>query len=348
MRRAPPVALGICVLVLILLAPTLAFAQSSQEKADAEALFNAAKTALASGNLGDACPKFAESQKKDPAIGTALYLAECYERIGKMASAWAQFRQAEDMANQRHDNRAPVAKARAERLSPSKLTIVLVAGVSETAGLEVKRDGEVISSALFGLASPIDGGKHVIVATAPGRHTFEWSGDIPEQRGAMTVTIPKLDPATSPIASNVTPTATVTVTPPLPTENPHPNPVELESHGLGGGKIAGIVLGVAGVVAIGVSSSLVLVAKGNYDGTSSPPFACTSNGCPDQNGVDARNSAKGLADLGTGLFIGGCVATVGGIVLFLVAPRPKPQMASLAVTPLVGAQGGGALLTGRF
>src|SRR4029077_14234466 len=121
MRKLPLIALGVGVAA----APARVFAQSAQDKADAEVLFNAAKTALAAGNFGDACPKFAESQRKDPAIGTALYLAECYERSGRMASAWAQFRVAEDMANQRHDNRAARAKQRADRLSPSKVTIVL-------------------------------------------------------------------------------------------------------------------------------------------------------------------------------------------------------------------------------
>jgi serine/threonine-protein kinase len=330
--------------------PAIVLAQSAQDKADAEALFNAGKAALAQNNFAEACPKLAESQKRDPAIGTALYLAECYERSGKMASAWALFHQAEDMANQRHDNRAPIAKARADRLVPSKLVVTTGA---DTPGLEVRRDGERISSVQFGLATPVDGGRHVIVATAPGKKTFEWTGEVPEQRGMVTVTIPPLEAAqTTPIATatvtvpNPPVTATVTV-PSVPTTTPPP--ADSGSGGLGGGKIAGLVVGAVGLAVIGVGTTMGLVANGNYQATSSAPDNCTTAGCPTQAGANDRNSAKTLADLSTGVFIGGSIALVGGLVLFLVLPKPaKTTAARLTVTPLFDAQGGGAMLSGRF
>jgi serine/threonine-protein kinase len=326
--------------------PALAQAQSAQDKADAEALFNAGKAALAQNNFTEACPKLAESQKRDPAIGTALYLAECYERSGKAASAWAEFRQAEDMANQRHDSRAAVAKARAEKLVPSKLSIVLAPG-ADLPGLEVRRDGELMSSVQFGLASPIDGGRRVIIATAPGHKAFEWSAQVPDQRGSMTVTIPKLDDAqTTPIATTTASVPTVTVeaeTRPVPTTTVTSD----HGGGLGGGKIAGLVLGVVGLAAIGAGTTMGLVANANYQATTTNNN-CNANGCPDSTGVDARNSAKSLADVSTGVFIGGCVAFAAGVVLFLVVPRPNKTSARVTLSPLVGAQGGGALLSGQF
>ncbi len=344
---------GLALVATCVLTPATVLAQSAQDKADAEVLFNAGKTALAAGNYTEACPKFAESQKKDPAIGTALYLAECYEKSGKVASAWAEFRQAEDMANQRHDTRASLATQRADRLSPSKLTIVLAPGAGDVSGLEVKRDGETVGRALLGLASAIDGGHHVVVASAPGKRSFEWSGDVPESRGAITVTIPKLvddahqTPTVTPTATATiptTPTATATIAPTIaPTTTANPD----TGGGLGGGKIAGIVIGAAGIVAMGLSPVLGAVAKSNYDATTTNNN-CTPNGCPDQAGVDARNSAKFLADFGTGLFIGGAVALVGGVVLFFVSPKAHAASASAFVTPFFSPSGGGAALTGRF
>ncbi|HEX4517847.1 MAG TPA: hypothetical protein VH054_30110 [Polyangiaceae bacterium] len=353
MRRLPLIALGMCVFA----APAIVFAQSAQDKADAEVLFNAAKTALAAGNFGDACPKFAESQRKDPAIGTALYLAECYERSGKIASAWAQFRVAEDMANQRHDNRAALAKQRADRLAPSKMTIVLSPESKDLAGLEVKRDGEVVGSAAFGLASPIDGGRHSVVASAPGKRAFEWSGDVPQQGGALTVTIPKLESGAS---SSLVVGATGTVTAPIPTVTATVTPTATATEttpppdtggGMSGVKVAGLVVGSVGLVGMGVSLIVNLVEQSAFDsaligngGTcdaSTTPVHCTK-----QSDADTANNAKQISDyVGTTLFVSGAVLAVAGIVMFFVAPKSKPKSTSAFVlTPSVG----GAMLSGRF
>jgi hypothetical protein len=350
MRRLPLIALGMCVFA----APAVVFAQSAQDKADAEVLFNAAKTALAAGNFGDACPKFAESQRKDPAIGTALYLAECYERSGKIASAWAQFRVAEDMANQRHDNRAALAKQRADRLAPSKMTIVLSPESKDLSGLEVKRDGEVVGSAAFGLASPVDGGRHSVVASAPGKRAFEWSGDVPQQGGTLTVTIPKLESGGSVVATATvtapipTVTATATATPTATATETTPPP---DTGGMSGVKVAGLVIGSVGLVGMGVSLIVNLVEQSAFNsaligngGTcdaSTNPVHCTK-----PSDADTANNAKQISDyVGTTLFVSGAVLAVAGIVMFFVAPKSKPKSTSAFVlTPSVG----GAMLSGRF
>ncbi len=344
MRRA-----SLVLVAFALATPSLARAQSAQDKADAEALFNAGKTALAAGNLADACPKFAASQSKDPAIGTALYLAECYERSGKIASAWAEFHQAEDMANQRHDSRAAIAKSRADRLAPSQLTIALGPGAKDVPSLAVKRDGEAVGGALFGLAAPIDGGHHVIVASATGYKSYEWRGDVPVQHGAITVTIPKLEPeAATPVA---------TVTPPQPVEpvTPTPAPVATEhGGGLGSVKLAGLVLGGVGLATIGVSSILGVVAHDQYQsvlakngaGTCIEPSSGNAQ-CGNANDASTANAAKTLADVGTGVFVGGCVLAVAGVVMFLAGPKAKARTA-LSFTPMLGAQSGGGVLSGTF
>src|SRR5579859_4583015 len=87
-------------------APLANAEQASGDVARAEALFNEGVKLMESGQLGEACPKFAASQKLVRGIGVTLYLAECYERAGKTASAWAQFRLAESLASARSDKRA--------------------------------------------------------------------------------------------------------------------------------------------------------------------------------------------------------------------------------------------------
>src|SRR6185369_4715015 len=84
-------------LVLALTAPAFAEASSS-DKAAAEALFDEGRRLAQAGKFAEGCPKLEASQKLDPALGTLLNLADCNEKLGKTASAWAQYREATSLA----------------------------------------------------------------------------------------------------------------------------------------------------------------------------------------------------------------------------------------------------------
>src|SRR6187399_829900 len=68
------------------------------DEAAAEALFLEAKKLAAAGKLAEACPKFAESNRLDRGAGTLIHLADCYEKNGQSASAWATFKDAASAA----------------------------------------------------------------------------------------------------------------------------------------------------------------------------------------------------------------------------------------------------------
>ena len=54
-------------------------AQTRDDVARAEALFNAGRALVEGGRYADACAKFAESKRLAPGLGVTLYLADCYE-----------------------------------------------------------------------------------------------------------------------------------------------------------------------------------------------------------------------------------------------------------------------------
>ena len=53
----------------------------------------------------------------DPALGTVLNLADCYEKAGRLASAWSRFVEAEGMAHaEGHTDAERIARERASKL----------------------------------------------------------------------------------------------------------------------------------------------------------------------------------------------------------------------------------------
>src|SRR4051812_44001967 len=89
-RRAPKRVLApLLTAVLLMGAPASALAGDGA--AAAEVLFSDGKRLAQEGNYAAACPKFEESQKLDPGMGTLYRLADCYEHVGRTASAWAAF-----------------------------------------------------------------------------------------------------------------------------------------------------------------------------------------------------------------------------------------------------------------
>jgi len=148
---------------------------SSAQKVAAEALFDDALKLMRAGKHAEACPKLEESQRLDPGIGTLLYLGECYENVGRTASAWASFREAASRAGaEGQSERLKSATERASRLEPklAYLTIQVAHEVRAINGLSVRLGQTVIGAELFGTATPVDPGSTRIEVGAPGYASF--------------------------------------------------------------------------------------------------------------------------------------------------------------------------------
>src|SRR3954466_6152226 len=147
----------------------------AQDKAAAEALFDQGVRLMKQNSFADACPKLEESERVDPAVGTLLYLGECYERVGKTASAWATFREAASLASTSNQaDRARVASGRAQELEPklSRLSVELAPDVASIPGVVVRRGSQRIEPSLYGTPLPVDPGDYRIEVSAPGYETW--------------------------------------------------------------------------------------------------------------------------------------------------------------------------------
>jgi hypothetical protein len=337
-RLASALTLG----TLASLAPRASHAQSRpNEVAAAQALFDEARTLVHAGKFAEACPKFEESERLDAGPGTEFNLADCYEHAGRSASAWAQFTAVADSLHalgQR--DREKIARDRAKALEGKLARLAVhVSAPARVAGLEVKRDGVVVGDAQWGSGVPVDPGKHVIVASAPGRQPWQQTIDVSADGKSASVELPTLALALAPVPENVSAGA-----PPVPSADPEPAP-----HSGDGQKIAAIVTGGIGIVALGVGAYFGSQAISKHNQYA--PI-CPNNVCTDPSGVQIRNDASSDATYSTVALSVGAVAVVGAVVLYLTAPSSKPaaQKQGVHVVPRVdaSARSGGLALEGTW
>jgi hypothetical protein len=150
----------------------------------ARALFDAAIDLTKAGNYAEACPKLEESQRLEPSRTTQIYLADCWEHIGRSASAFRLY--------------VALGDKRAKALR-SRLTRVVVHVGANAAGIEVKRDGAIVPASEWNVETPIDPGRHVFAATAPGATPWTSTVDVSGEGRTVTIDVPRFAaPAAAP------------------------------------------------------------------------------------------------------------------------------------------------------
>jgi len=308
-------------LSLLLARPTPAQAQGADNPA-ALALFEDGKRLTSEGDYAQGCPKLLASFNLVPKLGTLLNLADCYERSGRTASAWARFTEAAALADRSgQQERADFARTHAAALAPrlSRIVITLTSPVAE--GLVVQRDGTAVDAAAFGTAVPVDPGPHTIEARAPHRQPWTSSVVVELDAGQRTVAIPVLALAGEPGAVAVPAPFPVTEPPPEPATPPSRSPQRTWA----------IVAGSVGLGGLAASLVIGALASRRYD-QSNTDGGCVNDRCTSR-GLDERSSASSIAGVATGLAVGGAVLLGAGAVLYLTAPSTRPSI-SLAHTSI--------------
>jgi hypothetical protein len=286
----------------------LAFARTARADPAAQALFDDAKKLMQAGKYSDACPKFEESQRLAPGIGTQYNLASCYESLGKTASAWSLYLDVAGVAKSTNQpEREKAARQNAAALEPKLSRLNITVDKGAPADVEVKRDGVAIGRAQWGTAIPLDPGQHQETASAPGKKTFETSFLIEKGATTKSIAVPALEagppgppPGYGPPAGYGPPSAYYGTTPPAA-----PKPTTRRRSG---GMMAG------GIVSICFGSLGVLVGGALLG-------ACDLGSC---------NKAPGA-----GILVGGVVLVGGGIALTVVGSQKVPVEQKSAKTSLV-------------
>lgn len=296
------------------------------QKAAAEALFDKGVTLMRQGEFAQACAYLEQSQAVERGIGTMLWLAQCYAKLGRTASAWAVYREAASAAQaEGQSERAQQGAEAAAQLEPqlSKLA-VLVPPAAQVPGLEISRNGTPVLNAVWGVMVPVDPGPQKIEARAPGYEPWSHTESV-ARSGQLSITVPPLT-----AAANPQPLAAVPAVP----EAPAPAPVAAVSASQPSARgstqrTIALVTGAVGVIGLGVGSYFgVRAASKNSDAHDE----CPKRECAPA-GFQLHEQAQDAATLSNIFVIGGAALLGTGIVLYFTAPKHETTSVSLLGVP---------------
>lgn len=297
---------------------------------EGEQLFREGRTAMQEKDFDRACAKFAESQKKEPAPGTALNLGECEEQRGHLIAASEAFTLAASTFTSPEKQRYATSRAEAADRRAPRLTVRASSPVN---GLVVHVGASVIP---VDTEVKMDPGEVVIRAEAPGRRPDTLRASLREGKN-VEIDIGALESAGSGDAS--------------PTGRPDPGSTTT-SESVDAGKnlrTIGLVVGGVGAASLivgGVTGVLAL------DRASTVNDKCEGLGgrlvC-DKEGFDAAQSGETLSLVSTITVAAGAAALVGGAVLyFVLAPRASKSTGNVQLMPTASHDAAGFLLRGAF
>ncbi len=343
--RGWPGSIGVMTLTLTF---TLCRSAAAGDLPAATMLFNEARRLVADGRYSEACPKFEESQRLDPGIGTQFNLADCFEHTGRTATAWALFLGVASAAGgSGQEARESVARKRAAALEPklSKLTIQVLKNVE---GLEVRRNGEAVNRVLWSSPVPVDPGGYAIAATAPGRKSWSTLTTVGPSPSAVTVIIPILE-AEQAVTPPEPPGDSVPATPAAMTAASSAASGELGATDDGRDppyKFIALALGGTAVVGAGIGTFFGLRSIAKH---SDYEHLCVGSVCSPA-AAPLHSDAVAAGNISTASFVASGVLAAGGAALWLYAlyaPRPAAR-AGVRMVPTLGTSTAGVIVAGAF
>ncbi len=284
--------------------------QRFEDLAAADALFVDGKRLSETQQFAEACARFQASMALSPRLGVALNLADCYEQLGRTASAWVAFGEAAALARRLADEREDFALKRQRALAPRLSRLRIALSTAPVEGLVVVRDGARVAPVAYGVEVPVDPGPHVVNVTAPGRRPWSAEVAVSGEGEVVAVEVPELERAT---ASPIVPApAPVAVASPAASA-PEPGRRRITP-------AMWIALG-AGAAGVTAGAAFGLAARSLWQ--QARPDCDASDHCSDAASALVDRSRRD-GDLSTGAFALGGAALMTAVVLYVTAPRTTP------------------------
>ncbi|MEO8183214.1 MAG: hypothetical protein ABI895_30650 [Deltaproteobacteria bacterium] len=320
-------------------------AAAQSDSAAARALFSEGRQLMGAEKYAEACPKFEESLRLDPGMGTQFNLAHCWDKLGRSASAWALFLDVAAAARAGNQpQREAAAKERAAALEP-KLTRLRVVVPEPAPDAKIFRDDQEVGRAAWGTAMPVDPGDHVIRVTAAGKK--EWTQDVkvPPTSRTFSVTVPTLED--QPVAKEAA------AAPQKQDVARDTAPLRDRGSGGGGANVPALVIGGIGIAALATGTVFALQGySDNQEALKLCRVGAEKKDCPNSSESERheklvddakREQLIGLVTLG----VGGA-AVVTATIILLTSGGDSREQAALELVPAWLDGGWGASLSGRF
>jgi hypothetical protein len=289
----------------------------------AESAFAEGTRLMKADRCNEAVAKFRESQRLDPASGTALNIGYCEAKLGRIASAWLAYRQAHRLAqSQGKTQHEALAREQADKLEPEVPHIVVSFDRNAPPDASLRLDGAPLERDMWSVPIPLDPGEHKIERISADAEP--WAKSITLARGErLTIDVPALAGVEPP------PVAAPVVSSEAAHETPPPRRDDTRG-GTSAQRTWGFVVGGAGVAAFATGTALLVSARLKYDGAEDD---CPPVGCND-DGFETRESARTQAFVGMGVGAAGIVLTGVGLGLVLLADDgPGEQSAFVVGSP---------------
>jgi hypothetical protein len=203
-----------------------------------------------------------------------------------------------------------------DRAQPTIVFDVKDADGHDLTEVQIAVDGHPFADRLDGVALAADPGAHTFTFTATGRPTVVEQVVIREgeknRRESIVLKVPESQEAKQ------TPGAR----PPL-----RVSPARVPAEGIGGQRMGALVVGAAGLAALGVGGALALVARSKSDDSDA---LCPGTSCPSPQALNMNREALKWGDAATVLVVSGA-AGVGAAAALWVTARSSSGRSSIAV-----------------